>query len=81
MGFYRGVYVSKFEREIEKFTKAKFAVAVNSGTSALDLSLKLLNVELGDEVIVPSITFIAPINCVFIKTQNLYLWIVMRILI
>ena len=65
-----GVYVSKFEREIEKFTKAKFAVAVNSGTSALDLSLKLLNVELGDEVIVPSITFIAPINCVLYQNAK-----------
>lgn len=65
-----GQYVSKFEREIEKFTNAKFAVAVNSGTSALDLSLKLLNVELGDEVIVPSITFIAPINCVLYQNAN-----------
>ena len=65
-----GEYVSKFEREIEKFTKAKFAVAVNSGTSALDLSLKLLNIELGDEVIVPSITFIAPINCVLYQNAK-----------
>jgi len=65
-----GEYVSKFEREIEKFTKAKFAVAVNSGTSALDLSLKLLNVELGDEVIVPSVTFIAPINCVLYQNAK-----------
>ena len=59
-----GEYVSKFEREIEKFTKAKFAIAVNSGTSALDLSLKLFNIDIGDEVLVPTITFIAPINSV-----------------
>lgn len=65
-----GEYVSKFEREIEKFTNAKFAIALNSGTSALDLSLKLLNVELGDEVIVPSITFIAPINCVLYQNAK-----------
>ena len=59
-----GSYVSLFEREMSKFTKAKYAIALNSGTAALDLSLNLLDVKKNDEVIVPSITFISPINCV-----------------
>ena len=59
-----GKYVLKFEKLIKNFTRAKYAVALNSGTQALDLSLKLLNIEQNDEVIVPTVTFIAPINCV-----------------
>ena len=59
-----GKYVEQLEKNIIKFTKAKYSVALNSGTSALDLSLKLLDVKHKDEVIAPSITFISPINCV-----------------
>ena len=59
-----GSYVSLLEKEISKFTKAKYAIALNSGTTALDLILKLINIKKKDEVIVPSITFISPINCV-----------------
>ena len=57
-----GQYVRKLELQISKFTKSKYSVALNSGTSALDLSLKAINIENGDEVIVPTITFIAPVN-------------------
>ena len=35
-----GNYVTQFEKEIAKFTGAKFAIACNSGTSALHISLK-----------------------------------------
>lgn len=59
-----GQYVRKLELQISKFTKSKYSVALNSGTSALDLSLKAINIENGDEVIVPTITFIAPVNSI-----------------
>ena len=59
-----GVYVDRFEKEISRFTKAKYAVACSSGTSALQVSLRLAGVESGDEVIVPSLTFVAPINAI-----------------
>lgn len=59
-----GQYVQEFENQITKFTKSKYSVALNSGTSALDLSLKAINVKSGDEIIVPTITFIAPINAI-----------------
>jgi len=59
-----GKNVSILEKKISIFNKSKFVVTCNSGTSALHLSLKLSNVNDGDEVIVPSITFISTVNSV-----------------
>lgn len=53
-----------FEKEFAKYVGAKYAIAVNSCTSALFLSLKALGVGVGDEVIVPSFTFAATANVV-----------------
>ena len=57
-----GEYVNIFEKNISKFTKSKYAVACSSGTAALHLALRSINVEKGDEVIVPSMSFIATVN-------------------
>tara|TARA_X000000950_G_scaffold287114_1_gene398226 strand:- start:237 stop:1385 length:1149 start_codon:yes stop_codon:yes gene_type:complete len=59
-----GPLVKEFEKKIVKFTGAKYAVALSSGTAALHLSLKLLNPKVGDEVLMPSLTFIATANSV-----------------
>jgi len=59
-----GKYVEKFEEEICKFTGAKYAIACVNGTCALHIALKLVNVLPEDEVIVPTMTFIAPVNAV-----------------
>ena len=59
-----GKYVDIFEKKIAKYTGAKYAVACVNGTSALQVSLKLVGVKKGDEVIVPSLTFIAPVNAI-----------------
>lgn len=75
-----GKFVNKFEKNVSKFIGSKYALALNSGTAALHLSLILANVKKNDEVIVPSITFIAPINSikylnanpVFIDTDNYF---------
>lgn len=48
-----------FEKEFSKFCQTKYAVGLNSGTDALFLSLKCLEIKTGDEVIVPAFTFIA----------------------
>jgi len=53
-----------FEEEFAKYVGSKYAVTVNSATSALFLSLKALGVGPGDEVIVPSFTFAATANVV-----------------
>ena len=52
-------YVSKFEEKFRIFTSSKYCVAVNSGTSALHLSLIALGIKEGDEVLLPSISFVA----------------------
>ena len=54
-----GVFVKKFEDNFKKFVGTKYCVAVNSGTSALHLSLIALGIKKDDEVIVPAITFVA----------------------
>ena len=59
-----GKYVELFEEKITEYTGAKYAVACVNGTSALQVALKLAGVIPGDEVIVPTITFIAPVNAI-----------------
>ena len=59
-----GKFVNLFEKKIAKYTKSKFAIACINGTAALHLSLKLAGVKSNDEVIAPTITFIAPINSI-----------------
>jgi dTDP-4-amino-4,6-dideoxygalactose transaminase len=59
-----GKKVEEFENRFERFVKAKYAVALSSGTAALHLALKSLDVKAGDEVLVPSITFVASVNVV-----------------
>ena len=59
-----GKYVDLFEKKIAEYTNSKFAISCINGTSALQISLQLVGVKPDDEVIVPTITFIAPINSV-----------------
>jgi len=61
----QGLEVAKFEEEFsEKLVENRNSIAVNSGTSALHLSLLSLGLGPGDEVIVPSFTFAATANAV-----------------
>ena len=59
-----GKYVDLFEEKIAKYTGSKYAIACVNGTAALEVSLRLAGVSPSDEVIVPTLTFIAPINAV-----------------
>ena len=59
-----GKYVKDFEKNITQFLDVKYAVAINSGTSALYASLLSLNIKSGDEVIVPSFSFTATASAV-----------------
>jgi perosamine synthetase len=59
-----GKYVDRFEDELARFTGAKRAVAVANGTVALQVALELAGVRAGDEVLVPSLTFIATANAI-----------------
>ena len=59
-----GEFVADFEKAICQHTKARHAVACVNGTSGLHTALRLCGVGSKDEVIVPTLTFIAPINAV-----------------
>lgn len=59
-----GKFVDRFEKEIAAFTGARHAVACVNGTAALHTALIVAGVEPGDEVIVPTLTFIAPVNAI-----------------
>ena len=60
----QGPLVEKFEKDIAKYCGAKYAVAVNSGTSALHIACLAAGVSAGDEVVTSANTFAASANCV-----------------
>lgn len=60
----QGPEVSSFEREFSNIVNGADCVAVNSGTSALQIALLAIGIGPGDEVIVPSFTFAATANSV-----------------
>lgn len=59
-----GQYVDRFEQAIKDVTGAKHAIAVSNGSVALHLALHCLDVGPGDEVIVPTFTYIASVNAI-----------------
>ena len=59
----QGPMVPKFEKNIAKYCGSKFAVAVNSGTSALHISCLALNIKKNDIVWTSAISFVASANC------------------
>ena len=63
-GLSGGEWVTKFEDSLIKFTGAKFAVAITNGTNALRMSLHVAGVLPGDEVLMPSLSFVATANAV-----------------
>ena len=59
-----GKYVERFEHDFAKYVDSPGAVAASCGTAALHLALIATGVRAGDEVFVPALTFIAPVNAV-----------------
>jgi dTDP-4-amino-4,6-dideoxygalactose transaminase len=62
--FIMGAQVKAFEDEFARYCGVKYALGVNSGTDALYLALSALDIGPGDEVILPTHTFIATALCV-----------------
>tara|TARA_B110000858_G_scaffold170562_1_gene200434 strand:+ start:359 stop:1492 length:1134 start_codon:yes stop_codon:yes gene_type:complete len=57
-----GGFIIKFEESFKKIVSRKYSVAVSSGTAALDIAIKTLNLNKGDEIIVPNFTIISCLN-------------------
>lgn len=64
VNYWTGTQCRQFEQEFSRFCNTRYAVAVSNGTVALELALRALGIGSGDEVIVPSRTFIASASCV-----------------
>jgi perosamine synthetase len=59
-----GSYVDRFEKMMAERADTKYAIATVNGTAALHTALLLASVETDDEVVVSSLTFIAPVNAI-----------------
>jgi len=62
--FTLGKPLKDFEKNFAKLMKVKYAIGVNSGTDAIKLSLKVLGVKSGDEVITAANTFVATVGAI-----------------
>ena len=65
-----GPYVDQFEQDTAKYVGVNSATALSSGTAALHLSLKILNVKNGDIVLCPSFTFAASANVILYENAT-----------
>lgn len=76
----KGKFISEFEDKFAKYCKIKHGVATTNGTSALHLALVTLGIGKGDEVLVPTLTFVSSANvvqytgakCVFVDSDPQY---------
>lgn len=59
-----GSYVDRFERDLADYTGSPYAIAVMNGTAALHICLLLAGIQADDEVLMPSLTFVATANAV-----------------
>ena len=62
--FVGGESVSKFEEEFATYVDTKYAVSVNSGNSALQMSLMALGISNDSKIVTPTNSFIASANCI-----------------
>ena len=64
-----GLKTKKFEKQVANIFNKKYDIAVNSGSSALFLAMKVFDLPKGSEVITPTLTFATTVGC--IVTNNL----------
>ncbi|MCF6457541.1 DegT/DnrJ/EryC1/StrS family aminotransferase [Pseudoalteromonas sp. MMG024] len=60
----KGKYIDLFEANFSKFIGAKFSTTTSNGTTALHLAMVALGIKAGDEVIVPTFTYVASVNTI-----------------
>ena len=65
-----GEYVDKFEESIKNYTGAKNALALSSGTAAIHLALRVLDIGEGDDVLASTFTFIGSVNAILYQKAN-----------
>lgn len=60
----KGTFIESFEKQFASYINAPFATTVANGTVAIHLALMTLGIKAGDEVIVPTFTYIASVNAI-----------------
>lgn len=60
----RGRFATRFESQVAGYVGARFGVGTNSGTAAIHTALMIAGVTAGDEVLITTLTFIAPANAI-----------------
>lgn len=60
----KGKFIDDFEKQFAAYIKAPFAISVCNGTVALHLALLALDIQPGDEIIVPTFTYVASVNTI-----------------
>ena len=65
-----GEYVNKFEDSIKNYTDSNNALAVTSGTAAIHLALRILDIKDGDDVLASTFTFIGSVNAILYQHAN-----------
>ena len=60
----KGTFISKFEKSFSKFLNVKYSLTTTSGTTALHIALLALDIGPNDEIIVPTLTYIASVNAI-----------------
>ncbi len=68
-----GPYIQKLEEGLKKYLSTKNAIVCSSGTSAIFMALKSINLKSGDNIIIPAINFIASVNMSETLGANVYL--------
>ena len=63
----QGPEVVKFENEFKKFVKSKYAIAVNSGSAALQLAISAFNFKKGKNILVNNLTFVSSANAILLN--------------
>ena len=69
----QGKFVKEFEKSLAKYHGVKYCISTSSCTTALHLSIKALDLKKDDEIICPSLTFIAPANMIILSGAKLVL--------
>lgn len=65
-----GKFIKKFEDKVRNFTKAKYAISCINGTSALHLALRVIGASSNNEILMPSVSFIATANATIYNNSS-----------
>jgi dTDP-4-amino-4,6-dideoxygalactose transaminase len=74
VAFSSGKYVEEFEQKYAKYCNNQYAIALNSGTSAIHLALLAIGIKKDDEIILPSNTFIGSVwGIIYLKAKPVFI--------